>query len=271
MKVNEAECCTHFWRMKVNEADLTFCSLFGCQLHSQKCFPRTPWLFSSPRGFWGNELHFVIPNASHTRESHNLCCAWLCYVRRTQPLPAAILSVAHRLNVRLSGPREPVFFLKQISPNHGHFSASRCEIRCPPPRMLWRDMLLMWNHCLTWKYTSGPDCGLEPYDHVVIKSCGSFVYKSAHFIVGRCPFFSFRRRLRNFVCVLKVNRTPDRLCLSFVDSCCHCFAGGRRFGCSQTSTSCCRSEFRGGSDCCWHWLGVVEPSKFAGLCTCQKS
>ena len=34
---------------------------------------------------------------------------WHRYVTRTQPLPVAILSLAHRLNVRLAGPREPVF------------------------------------------------------------------------------------------------------------------------------------------------------------------
>ena len=93
MKVNEAECCTHVWGMKVNEADLTFCLLFGCQLHSQKCFPLTPWLFSSPSRFWGNEFHFVIPNVSHTRESHRhsatSCGAWLATIRYSGPFTSA--------------------------------------------------------------------------------------------------------------------------------------------------------------------------------------
>ena len=40
----------------------TFGSAFGSNFLGR--------LGSSPTGFWGNELHFVIPNVSHTRESH---------------------------------------------------------------------------------------------------------------------------------------------------------------------------------------------------------
>ena len=43
--------------------------LFGCvHNRSMKSFPLTPWLLSRSSWFWGNELHFVIPNVSHARE-----------------------------------------------------------------------------------------------------------------------------------------------------------------------------------------------------------
>ena len=49
MKVNEAECCTHVRRMKVNEADLTFCLLFGCQLLTEMFSTDSVAVFKSQR------------------------------------------------------------------------------------------------------------------------------------------------------------------------------------------------------------------------------
>ena len=113
---------------------------------------------------------------------------WLCYVRRTQPLPATILSLAHRLNVRLSGPREPVFpdadlsqpwsfqcqqVLDSLSATldaaEGHVAnvepVSNMEI--PQAR------IVVWNHMIM----------------LLSKHVDHFVFKSAHIHCWAIPFF----------------------------------------------------------------------------------
>jgi len=108
---------------------------------------------------------------------------WLRYVRRTRPLPAAILSLAHRLNVRLAGPGEPVFddaalsqpwsfqcqqILDSLSASTDALEGHAADVEPVSNMEIPQARIVVWNHFIM----------------LPSNSFAHFVFTSAYFILG---------------------------------------------------------------------------------------